>query len=90
MSTGDLPFNVLDALAADTAIDPPRPALLPVDICDLGSCAAQAWVRVGFTSGGELQFCGHHYSERELNVFAIAAYVDDFRDRINARSESSA
>lgn len=57
------------------------------DRCD--RCNAQALVWVNLLSG-DLQFCGHHYSKNEEALKSYAIEVVDERDKINARSESSA
>ena len=57
------------------------------DRCD--SCNAQALVWVNGVNG-DLQFCGHHYAKNEEALKSWAFEVVDERDKINAKSESSA
>lgn len=47
------------------------------DRCD--RCGAQAYVRV-LLSGGDLLFCGHHFSQAEVPLMALdAEIVEDTR-----------
>ena len=59
-----------DQMTAATA-----PALTALDRCD--RCGAQAYVRVVLQAGGELLFCGHHYTENAEALAAKAAEVHD-------------
>lgn len=56
------------------------------DRCD--KCSAQAFVIVKLMSG-ELLFCGHHFTEHELNLRESAYEIIDEREYINKKSESS-
>lgn len=53
------------------------------DRCD--RCSAQAFYKVVFTTGGELDFCKHHFDKHKdkfgPNVFAIE---DDSKELVNA------
>lgn len=57
------------------------------DRCD--RCQAQALVWVNMVAG-DLLFCGHHYARHEDALKPYAIEVVDERDKINAKSESSA
>lgn len=72
------PGSVVDAPLGDLSVS---------DRCD--RCSAQAFVRVRFAAGA-LLFCGHHFALHEAGLLNRDAIVDDFRDRINVLSESSA
>jgi len=63
--------------------------LTKMDRCDAKDCPAQAFVLVKFITG-ELLFCGHHYNKYEASLIKDSYEVIDERDRINAKSESSA
>ena len=72
--------------------------LLATDRCDArnafgSSCGdivgAQAWVRAVMPGGGELLFCGHHAERAMPELRRQSLQIDDFREKINARSESS-
>lgn len=63
-----------------------RPALSAGDRCD--RCGAQAYVRVVLAGGGELLFCGHHFSEHEAKLTRVAVAVDDDRQRSSAASSA--
>lgn len=56
------------------------------DRCD--SCGAQAFVLAKF-GGGELMFCGHHFTKYEINIRSQSFEIVDEREWINAKSESS-
>lgn len=60
-----------------------------LDRCDTGGCPAQAWVLVKFLTG-ELLFCSHHFDKYEAALLKDSYEIIDERDRINAKSESSA
>ena len=62
--------------------------LSKADRCD-AACPAQAFVLVKFLTG-ELTFCGHHYEKYAAAIIKDSYEVIDERDRINAKSESSA
>ena len=49
------------------------------DRCD--KCQAQAFVRVKLVNG-ELYFCGHHFTEHELNLRESAYEILDEREYI--------
>lgn len=57
------------------------------DRCD--ACNAQALVWVNMLAG-DLLFCSHHYNKHESALAPLAIEVVDEREKINARSESSA
>lgn len=59
-----------------------RPPLSAGDRCD--RCGAQAYVRIVLAGGGELLFCGHHFSEHELKLRGVAIEIDDERERAAA------
>jgi hypothetical protein len=56
------------------------PTLSADDRCD--GCGAQAYVRVRLATGGELLFCGHHWSRHAEAVRPRAAEVIDETDRL--------
>ena len=52
------------------------PTLKAADRCD--RCGAQAYVRVVMPGGGELLFCGHHYSQNaEVLKTKAVSIVDE-------------
>jgi hypothetical protein len=51
---------------------------------------AQAFVGVRMPGGSKLKFCGHHFTKLEAGLRAAGGVVFDYRDRINAKNESSA
>ena len=51
----------------------PTTPLTALDRCD--RCGAQAYVRVSLTAGGELLFCGHHFTEHRAKLDAQGATV---------------
>ncbi|HEX3930567.1 MAG TPA: hypothetical protein VHW64_07680 [Nocardioides sp.] len=53
----------------------PSAALSAADRCD--RCGAQAYLRVGLQSGGELLFCAHHAREHGDKLREVAAHVTD-------------
>ncbi len=64
-------------------------ALRPLDArdrCDAGvkgePCGAQAWVRVTFSSGHDLLFCGHHYHDNAAALLIAGASVEDHTEHI--------
>ncbi|MDP4014435.1 MAG: hypothetical protein U0990_05095 [Candidatus Nanopelagicales bacterium] len=54
--------------------------LSAADRCD--RCGAQAYVRVLLTSGQDLIFCAHHFSEHSTVLSGIAAEVIDESHRL--------
>jgi len=69
-----------------TATGPAR-ILNALDRCD--RCGAQAFVVCQLTEG-ELMFCGHHFAKYQDNLIKVAFDIQDERDQINLKSESSA
>ncbi len=67
-----------------TTVAPSAP-LTAADRCD--RCGAQAYLRVGLASGGELLFCAHHAREHgdALKEIAVA-----FHDETHKLSDSPA
>ena len=66
-------------------------SLKVADRCDTGDCGAQAFVRVHFQHG-YIDFCGHHFNDNEVALFASFPYavVQDERHRINSKPSPSA
>lgn len=60
--------------------------LTALDRCD--RCGAQAFVIVKGLEG-ELFFCGHHFTKHEEALYNWAYEIEDERDFINKKSESS-
>lgn len=56
------------------------PELSATDRCD--RCNAQAYVRVELSAGGDLLFCGHHWSRHEDVLRPQAATVIDETHRL--------
>ena len=56
------------------------PTLSATDRCD--RCAAQAYVRVVLPGGGDLLFCGHHWSRHEAALRPKAESVIDETHRL--------
>jgi hypothetical protein len=48
----------------------------------LGSCGAQARVRVTLRTGSQILFCGHHYAQHGVKI-AQPARVHDEREQAN-------
>mgnify|MGYP006278810939 FL=1 len=61
------------------------PALSATDRCD--RCGAQAYVRV-VLSGGDLHFCGHHWTTHESVLRPKALEVFDETHRLQAAPAS--
>jgi hypothetical protein len=57
------------------------PELSATDRCD--RCNAQAYVRVVLAGGGDLQFCGHHWSRHEDVLRPKAQDVIDETHRLS-------
>lgn len=76
-------------LTAEETMSASAYVLTKLDRCDTGGCPAQAWVLVKFLTG-ELLFCSHHFDRFEAALIKDAYEVIDERNRINAKSESSA
>lgn len=66
-----------------------HPPLTNADRCD-AECRAQAFTRAVMPGGGVLLFCGHHFAKHEHELRKQALELHDFRDQINAKSQSSA
>lgn len=62
-----------------STLAPPAP-LSAADRCD--GCGAQAYVRVRLVTGGELLFCGHHWSRHAPALRPQAAEVIDETTRL--------
>ena len=62
------------------------PALEATDRCD--RCNAQAYDRVVLAGGGDLLFCGHHWSRHEVVLRPQAAEVVDETHRLTARPDA--
>ncbi|MFY9331854.1 MAG: hypothetical protein WAO41_09290 [Candidatus Nanopelagicales bacterium] len=60
----------------------PSSALDATDRCD--RCGAQAYVRVVLLTGGELLFCGHHWSRHADSLKDKARDVTDETHRLSA------
>ena len=59
-------------------LDTPETATLTKsDRCD--RCPAQAAVRVQLNSGGDLDFCGHHYADNEAALQGRSRVLADTR-----------
>ena len=43
----------------------------------LGSCGAQARVRVTMTTGSQILFCGHHYAHHRPKITQVAVVHDE-------------
>lgn len=75
---------------------PPLTGLAPRDALGLDAthrcdrCGAQAYVRVGLLAGGELLFCGHHYTRHSEPLVGRTAWVVDARDRLAASTPGAA
>ena len=54
-----------------------------------GFCGAPALVRVTLPNGGQILFCGHHYTRHGPKI-TRAAVVHDEREQDEARSSTSA
>jgi len=54
-------------------------------LVSLGSCGAQAKVRVTMRTGTQIVFCGHHYAKHGPKITQVAA-VHDERDRVEVES----
>lgn len=54
------------------------------ELCD--RCGVRAFVRVVF-SAGNLDFCGHHYTELEQALQGTALYVFDHRGEASTTKE---
>lgn len=52
-----------------------------LDRCD--RCGAQAYVRVTIGSS-DLLFCGHHFTDNEPKLAAVATYIQDERSELRA------
>ena len=63
------------------------PTLTAADRCD--RCGAQAYVRVRLTSGGELQFCGHHGREHLPKLQHLATQIEDETERLHEQELST-
>ena len=57
------------------------PTLKASDRCD--RCGAQAYVRVVMPGGGELLFCGHHFSANAAALKSQAVSIVDETDHID-------
>ena len=70
--------------------DSPTKALTCQDRCDcsalegdktgqvhLGSCGAQAQVRVTLRTGSQIVFCGHHYAQHGPKIAQVAVVYDE-------------
>lgn len=58
----------------------PTASLSAADRCD--GCGAQAYVRVTLVGGGDLLFCGHHWSRHSEALKPKAAEVLDETPRL--------
>lgn len=54
----------------------------------LGSCGAQAQVRVTLRSGLQIVFCGHHYAQHGPKITQVAVVYDERRETEIASSLS--
>ncbi|MBA2456349.1 MAG: hypothetical protein H0V48_07425 [Nocardioidaceae bacterium] len=63
------------------------PALTAADRCD--RCGAQAYLRIGLASGGELLFCAHHARQHEDKLREVATTIQDETDRLAAAPASA-
>jgi hypothetical protein len=63
-----------------TAVAPVVPALTPAERCD--RCAAQAYVRVQLSNGGELLFCAHHSRAHADRLREVATAIHDETARL--------
>lgn len=67
-----------------------RPLLL-ADRCDRCGESSQAFVRAVLSIDGapkELLFCGHHFHEHEPTLVAGGWFIQDERNKINAKPMS--
>ncbi len=62
--------NSMTDNATTTIVSTP---LTNADRCD--RCSAAAKVRATLAGGGELLFCGHHYSDHEARLVEMGAVV---------------
>lgn len=47
--------------------------------CDVGGCNARSYVTTTIDTGDILDWCGHHYSEREEALLPYVIETDDRR-----------
>jgi hypothetical protein len=86
---------------ASTRVAPNAPLTL-LDRCDcsavagdrngrphLGFCSAQALVRVTLMTGGQIQFCGHHYARHGPKITGVAMVHDERHQGEVARPAST-
>jgi len=96
----DLPMTSFAPVC--TRVAPTEP-LTFVDRCDCsavagdkngrahrGFCSAQALVRVTLMTGGQILFCGHHYTRHGPNITKVAVVHNEREQREVAASASSA
>lgn len=84
--TTDAPRDIVDTVPKLSTVVP----LALQDRCD--RCGAQAFVRVSILAEPgpiDLEFCGHHYAQHEEKLREIALSIQDERDRINEKPQSS-
>jgi hypothetical protein len=70
-----------------TALAAGAPALTALDRCD--RCAAQAYVRVTLSNGGELLFCAHHGRKHEERLREVAKAIHDETGRLGGNPGAS-
>jgi hypothetical protein len=51
----------------------------------LGSCGAQAQVRITLRTGSQIVFCGHHYAQHGTKIARLAVVYDE-REQVEVRS----
>jgi hypothetical protein len=64
-----------------TTTEPAASSLAASDRCD--RCGAQAYVRATLSSGFDLLFCAHHWSENEERLRAVATSIHDETARLS-------
>lgn len=64
-----------------------QPSLTATDRCD--RCGAQAYVRVVLARGGDLLFCGHHWSRHADALRPQAREVIDETHRISSDGDAA-
>lgn len=79
----------------------PNAPLTGLDLCDcsavaadkngrphLGFCTAQALVRVTLITGGQILFCGHHYTKHGPRITRVAVVHNEREHREDTRPAS--
>jgi len=58
--------------------------------CDVGGCNAQSYVTTTLDTGKVLDWCGHHFYERDEALWPYVVSVDDRRAELLEKVSSSA